>query len=149
MNDRLERVIKLYEPAGRIEAITDGGSATAADCLGRALDCLQAAELLLNSEKFEVAYTTAYDAHRGAGEAILLLNGYRITTMRGAHEATHEFAAAALDDKSSPFEAPVAATFRGGRNASEYYDPAPKTKDDAQWALDQARRACDVVASLL
>lgn len=152
MNDRLQRVIDLYESAGRIEAIADGGASAATACLERAKERLRGAELLVTDGFFEIAYTTAYDAHRGAAEAVVLLNGYRVTTARGAHEATHEFAAAAINESGSPFDSPTAAPFRGGRNASEYFDPAnpaPKTKADAEWAIAQARRACERVSALL
>lgn len=94
MNERLARVIKLYEGAGKIESIEGGGAKTASVCLDRAKERLAAAESLLADEYFESAYTTAY----------------------------------------------------------EYFDPsnpAGKTREDAQWATGQARRACEAVSSLL
>jgi uncharacterized protein (UPF0332 family) len=150
MTERLDRVIELYERKGTIEKIEGAGVESARACLARAKERLAAAEHLLEGDHWDPAYTTAYDAYRSAADAIVLLHGYRTAARPGAHEATHAFAAAALD--ASPFAEPTASTFRQGRNASEYFDPErpiDKTKDDAQWAVDQARSACAAVESAL
>lgn len=147
MNERLQRVIALYEKRGTIEAV-EGGADVARTCLARADERLRAADLLFDSKLFEPTYTTAYDAYRMAADAVALLHGYRTAASAGAHEAALAVAAAALDD--SPFTEPTASTFRQGRHSSEYFDPArpaEKTKADAAWAVSQARAACTAVSA--
>lgn len=151
MNERLARVIAVYEKKGTVEAISGGGVDAARACLVRAQERLAGAEVLLDNEFWELTYTTAYDAHRTAADALALLHGYRTTAWPGAHVAAHTIAAAVID-RDSAFNDATFAAFRQGRAASEYYDPerpAAKTEADARWAVDQARRACAEVSGVV
>jgi hypothetical protein len=111
-------------------------------------DPAEAAELLADASLSEAAFTSAYDAYRGAADAIVLLLGYRVPATAGGHRIAMDIAHAAI--QPNPVFAPATAErFRQGRHESEYFDPGrpvDKTGEDVRWGVDLARAAIDAVA---
>jgi hypothetical protein len=151
-DSRLARVLAMFEQQDRIEEIAGGGTESAAACLERAEACFAAATLLFDAGSWETAFTNAYDAYRMAADAVVLGLGYRVRSGDGGHRTTLDIADATFDDPAGPFASRPAERFRAGRNEAQYFDPdrpVDKTEADAQWAIDRARTAIEVVRSSL
>ncbi len=144
------RVTGLFERRGQLDRLDKVEHADVQACLDRADGRLRAAVLLDQSELWEAAYTTAYDAFRTAADAIVLQLGFRVPATPGAHRVATDIAHAALSEESSAFAPAGAERFRQGRHESEYFDPqrpVDKSADDVQWALDRARSAIDAAVA--
>lgn len=133
---------------GQVDDVRSGGVDAATECLGLAQRRLDAADVLLRADQWEVAFTTAYEAYRTAADAVLLLLGYRVGGVQGAHRIVFDLAHAAVGDETDAFEPVVASRFRQTRNRAAYFDPArptDTTADDARWAATLAGRAIAAV----
>ncbi len=110
---------------------------------------MAAVDVLLDAEHWEAAFTTAYDAYRTSADAIVVLLGYRVPAVKGAHRVSTDLAHAALKESTDAFGPVPSDRFRSGRHESEYFDPdkpVDKTEDDARWAASIASAAIDAVA---
>lgn len=76
--DAVDRVIALFEGRGQLDRLEHVDEASALACLSRAADRLKAASVLADTELWESAFTTAYDAYRTAADAIVLRLGFRV-----------------------------------------------------------------------
>lgn len=141
----------MFERRGELDRLVQVDPADAAACLDRSRTRLTAAELLAGASLSEAAFTSAYDAYRGAADAIVLLLGYRVPATAGAHRIAMDIAHASV--QPNPAFAPATAErFRQGRHESEYFDPGrpvDKTDEDVRWAVQLARAAIDAVAERL
>jgi hypothetical protein len=149
---RANRVLAMFEKRGEVEAIDSAGPSVARACLSRANGRLAAAELLEGAEHWESAFTSAYDAYRGAAEAVVLALGYRVPAVAGGHRITIDIANAALGADVEAFAGAAAERFRTGRHESEYFDPdrpIDKTEADARWAIEKAANAVAAVSAEL
>jgi uncharacterized protein (UPF0332 family) len=153
MDERRARsLLARLERQGKVEALQGASDATARTCVDRAEDRLSAAEVLIGSEHWETAFTTAYDGYRMAAEAVVLATGHRVPAVAGAHAITFDIARAALGSSAEVFGKPTADRFRRGRHDSEYFDPerpAEKTEADAAWAVEKATAAVEAVRAAL
>lgn len=150
--DAASRVIALFEGRGQLDRLEHADAEVARACLDRAKQRLVAASVLVDSELWESAFTTAYDAFRTAADAVVLYLGYRVPATPGGHRIATDIAHAALQGDTDAFAPAGAGRFRQGRHESEYFDPArpvDKTAADAAWALELARRAIDAVDAAL
>lgn len=146
--DAAARVIALFEDRGQLDRLVHVEAVAARACLDRAKQRLTAASVLIESALWESAFTTAYDAFRSAGDAVVLFLGYRVPATSGGHRIATDIAHAALQRYTDAFAPAAAERFRQGRHESEYFDPArpvDKTAADAGWAVELARRAIDAV----
>lgn len=146
------RVIGLFEDRGQLDRLEHADASTALACLDRARQRLSAASVLVDSQLWESAFTSAYDAFRTAADAVVLLLGYRVPATPGGHRIATDIAHAALQGDTDAFAPGAAERFRQGRHESEYFDPerpVDKTADDTAWAVELARRAIDAVAVAL
>src|SRR3546814_13791728 len=82
-----------------------------------------AVDVLLDAAHWEAAFTTAYDAYRTSADAVVLLLGYRVPAVKGAHRISTDVANAALKDDTDAFGPISSDRFRSGRHESEYFDP--------------------------
>jgi HEPN domain-containing protein len=139
----------MFESRGQAEAIASVGADAAHDCLARARDRMEAAEILLGTGHWEAAYATAYDAYRMAADAVVLALGYRVPAVSGAHRITIDIADAAIGETSDVFAGAAAERFRMGRHQLEYFDPErpqETTEGDARWATSRAATAIEAVS---
>lgn len=146
--DRAAQAIALFEARGQLDRIELADAKASRACLDRAKQRLAAASVLTEAHLWESAFTTAYDAFRTAADAVVLFLGYRVPATRGGHRIATDIAHAAVQTGTDAFAPAGAERFRQGRHESEYFDPArpvEKTADDADWAVDLARRAIDAV----
>ena len=110
------RAVAALVTAQRLQAVpADPAGARAR--LTRAEEKLEAARKIAKID-LEVAYVTAYDATRIAVTAHMLLLGYRVRAVAGAHEAVGVYAEAMISTPSS-FEFQ---RMRRRRNKAEYDD---------------------------
>lgn len=101
---------------------------------------------------WESAFTTSYDAYRMAAEAVVLVLGYRVPAVAGAHRITIDIAQAAVGSEADAFAGAAAERFRTGRREAEYFDPdrpVEKTEGDARWGIEKAIGAIAAVTSAL
>lgn len=146
------RTAELFLRRDQLEAVESGGADAARACLDRARRRLHALDVLVDGEHWETAFTTAYDAYRTAADAIVLLLGYRVPAVKGAHRVPTDIAHVALQADTDAFGPIIADRFRAGRHESEYFDPdrpVDKTEDDARWAQATASAAVGAVATAL
>lgn len=147
-SDAAARVISLFVGRGQLDALEHADASAARACLNRASERLRAASVLSDSELWESAFTSAYDAYRTAADAIVLALGYRVPATPGGHRIATDIACAALQSHTNSFSAAGAERFRQGRHESAYFDPArpvDKTASDARWAIELATKAIDAV----
>jgi uncharacterized protein (UPF0332 family) len=150
--DAAGRVIALFEGRGQLDRLERADAMAARACLDRAKQRLTAASVLVESQLWESAFTTAYDAFRTAADAIVLFLGYRVPAAPGGHRIATDIAHAALKVDTDAFAPAGAERFRQGRHESEYFDPTrpvDKTAADAAWAVERARSAVDAVDGAL
>lgn len=150
--DAAQRPIDLFVGRGELDSIDSATPEAARACLERARKRMAAAGVLLDAEHWEAAFTTAYDTYRTSADAVVLLLGYRVPAVRGAHRISTDVANAALKDDTDVFGPVSSDRFRSGRHESEYFDPdkpVDKTEDDARWAASIASAAVDAVASVV
>lgn len=146
------RTAEMFLRRDQLEAVESGGPDAARACLDRARRRLEALEVLIDGEHWETAFTTAYDAYRTAADAVVMLLGYRVPAVKGAHRVPTDIAHAALQHDTEAFGPVTADRFRAGRHESEYFDPdrpVDKTEDDARWASATASAAVSAVAAAL
>jgi hypothetical protein len=147
---RARSLLARLERQGKVEALEGASDAAARACLARADDRLAAAQVLVESEHLEAAFTTAYDGYRVSAEAVVLATGHRVPAVPGAHVITFDIARAAIG--TDVFAKPTADRFRRGRHDSAYFDPdrpVEKTEADALWALEKTTAAVETVRSAL
>jgi len=140
------RLIALFEGRGQLDALEHADTSAARACLNRASERLRAASVLSDSELWESAFTSAYDAYRASADAIVLALGHRVPATSGGHRIATDIAGAALGSDTDAFSAPSAERFRQGRHESEYFDPSrpvDKTAADTKWAIELATKAID------
>ena len=126
---RVAAVLALFESRGQAEPIASSGTDAAGECLARARDRREAAEILLETGHWDAAYTTAYDAYRMAADAAVIQLGYRIPAVSGAHRIAVDIADSAIGHTSDVFAGAPAERFRMGRHQAEYFDPRTSTGD--------------------
>lgn len=113
---------------------------------------MAAVDVLLDAEHWEAAFTTAYDAYRTSADAIVLLLGYRVPAVKGAHRVSTDVAHSSLKGEADAFGPVPSDRFRSGRHESEYFDPdrpVDKTEHDARWAASIASAAVAAVTDAL
>lgn len=143
---RARSLLAKLEREGKVEALQGASDEAARACVARARDRLAAAQVLVDSEHWEAAFTTAYDGYRMSAEAVVLATGHRVPAVPGAHVITFDIARAAVG--TDVFAKPTADRFRRARHDSEYFDPerpVEKTEDDARWALEKTAAAVEAV----
>ncbi len=147
---RVRSLLAKLERQGKVEALEGASDAAARACVARAEDRLGAAQVLVDSEHWEAAFTTAYDGYRMSAEAVVLATGNRVPAVAGAHVITFDIARTAIG--TDVFATPMADRFRRARHDSEYFDPnrpVEKTEADARWALEKTTAAVEAVRSAL
>ncbi len=147
-----QRAIDLFVGRGELDLVDAATPDAARACLDRARKRIAAVDVLLEAEHWEAAFTTAYDAYRTSADAVVLLLGYRVPAVRGAHRISTDVANAALKAETHAFGPVSSDRFRSGRHESEYFDPdkpVDKTEDDARWGASVASAAIDAVASVV
>lgn len=150
--DAAQRAIDLFVGRGQLDSVDSATPDVARTCLDRARNRMAAVDVLLDAEHWETAFTTAYDAYRTAADAVVLLLGYRVPAVKGAHRIATDVSNAALKDDTDAFGPVSSDRFRSGRHESEYFDPdkpVDKTEDDARWAASIASAAIAAVATVV
>lgn len=147
-----QRAIDLFVGRGDLDSVDSATPDAARACLDRARKRMAAVDVLLEAEHWETAFTTAYDVYRTSADAVVLLLGYRVPAVRGAHRIATDVANAALKGDTEAFGPVASDRFRSGRHESEYFDPdkpVDKTEDDARWAASIASAALVAVATVV
>ncbi|MFN8027119.1 MAG: hypothetical protein U0W40_12410 [Acidimicrobiia bacterium] len=86
-SESLEQVIQFYERRGTVEAIVGDTSRSAEQWLDAAADDLDGVRVLVEQQRWRLAYKAGYDVLRNAAEAIVTKAGYRVRGGDGSHEA--------------------------------------------------------------
>lgn len=150
-DENVNAVVSHYTGRGTLEEVDGDTVRTAREWLEHAAAELPGVNQLIEAEQWRLAYNAAYDVCRHAAEAVVMSRGYRITSARGAHEATLAVADSFVSD-DDVFSTPVAGRVRQKRNSLEYLDigrPSEVAGDEAAWAAEIAARAVAVAQSLL
>lgn len=150
--DAAQRTIDLFVGRGELDRVEAATPDAARACLDRARKRMAAVDVLLKAEHWEAAFTTAYDAYRTSADAVVLLLGYRVPAVKGAHRISTDVANAALKGDTDAFGPIPSDRFRSGRHESEYFDPdkpVDKTEDDARWAASIASAAVVAVGAVV
>ena len=121
-SESLVRVVRMYEGRGVAEPITGDTALSARHWLESAADDLDGVAVLVEQERWRLAYKAGYDVLRNAAEAIVTRAGYRIRGGDGSHEAVFALAHALVGDKSDVFNGANMAQARQRRHASQYID---------------------------
>jgi uncharacterized protein (UPF0332 family) len=126
-------------------------AAAASVAIERAKRRARTAAAVLELGDIDGAYSSAYDAYRMAGEALLIRQGLRTTGAEGSHVAVEDAVSAQFAGEIGDFAKPVFERLRRTRHAAQYFDPSapPIEAADAQWAIDKSRCAVDGAAALL
>ena len=146
------RALSYYLDNGKVEPITGDTLATARDWLERAARELPGVAQLIEIRQWRLAYNAAYDVCRHSAEAVVTLQGLRVTNSPGAHETTLGVAHAVLAGRDDVFSTPVAGKVRQKRHALEYLDigrPADVDESEAEWAAEVANRAVRAAQALI
>ncbi|MCB0996750.1 MAG: hypothetical protein KDB21_16765 [Acidimicrobiales bacterium] len=145
-----QRAIDLFVGRGQLDRVDAATPEAARTCLDRARKRMSAVVVLIEAEHWESAFTTAYDAYRTSADAVVLLMGYRVPAVKGAHRIATDVAHAALKHDTDVFGPVSSDRFRSGRHESEYFDPdkpVEKSEGDARWAASLASTALVAVAA--
>jgi HEPN domain-containing protein len=146
-DESLARVVRLYEQRGTLESIEGDVARSARDWLDRAVGDLEGVGVLLEAERWRLAYKAGYDVLRNAAEAIITRAGYRVRGGEGSHEAVFVVANELVGARSDVFNAADMAQARQRRNASQYIDvdrPSEVNDDDARRVVGWATAAIAV-----
>lgn len=147
VEDRLARVISLYESRGTLERIEGDATGAAETWLIQARAELPGVQTLIEDGLSRLAYNAAYDIMRHAAEAIVAKAGGRVAATQGAHEAVFAIADALVGSESpGVFAAQRATPTRQKRHSFEYLDvehPSGADPEDARQALQWATEAIE------
>ena len=142
-DDRLTRVVALYERKQLLERIQGDSTSTATAWLVLAKQDLDGVDRLIEGESYRLAYNGAYDTLRHAAEVVLQRVGGRVTSGQGGHEAVFALADALVGDTApGVFSGARAGVSRLKRHSLEYLSDNPVTVTEAdarevfQWAKE-------------
>lgn len=146
--ERLSRVVSLYENRGLLERVQGDTLSTAAAWLAYAKEDMAGVEALVEGESYRLAYNGAYDTLRHAAEVVVQRAGGRVTSGLGGHEAVFALADALVgEDAPGVFAGQRAGTSRLKRHSLEYVSDNPVTVDESdarevlQWAMEAVSAA--------
>ena len=147
-----ERTVAFLIERGRLERLqVEDAAAAASVAIGRASRRARTAAAVLELGDIDGAYSSACDAYRMAGEALLIRQGLRATGAEGSHVAVEDAVSAQFAGEIGDFAKPIFERLRRARHAAQYFDPSapPIEVADARWAVEKSRGAVEGAAALL